>query len=141
MKDDIKNNVRVVKTVTIPIRWSDIDSLGHVNNSCYFSYFEQARIEWLKAIDYSLTPGKPTGPVLVNAHCSFLHELTFPGDIDVTMSLGEPGRSSFMSYYQLYKSGNTTRLCAEGAAKVVWVDYRAKKSIPLPDFIRNLILA
>jgi acyl-CoA thioesterase FadM len=35
------------------IRWSDMDMLGHVNNTVYFRYMEQARIEWM----YSLVGG------------------------------------------------------------------------------------
>ena len=33
----------------MPIRWGDMDALGHVNNTVYFRYMEQARIEWLHA--------------------------------------------------------------------------------------------
>ena len=34
----------------MPIRWGDMDALGHVNNTVYFRYMEQARIEWLYAL-------------------------------------------------------------------------------------------
>ena len=39
----------LVHTSTQPIRWGDMDALGHVNNTVYFRYMEQARIEWLFA--------------------------------------------------------------------------------------------
>jgi acyl-CoA thioester hydrolase len=31
----------------VALRWSDMDALGHINNSEYLRYFEQARIEFL----------------------------------------------------------------------------------------------
>jgi acyl-CoA thioester hydrolase len=31
--------------VEIPVRYRDIDSLGHVNNAVYITYLEQARVE------------------------------------------------------------------------------------------------
>ena len=34
----------------ITMRWSDIDRLGHVNNAVYFTYLEQARIDYLRAV-------------------------------------------------------------------------------------------
>ena len=34
----------------ITVRFSDIDMAGHVHNSNYLSYFEQARIDFLTAI-------------------------------------------------------------------------------------------
>ena len=37
----------LVHTTTQVIRWGDMDAFGHVNNTVYFRYMEQARIEWL----------------------------------------------------------------------------------------------
>jgi len=37
----------LVHTSLQPLRWADMDMLGHVNNVAYFRYMEQARIEWL----------------------------------------------------------------------------------------------
>lgn len=39
-----------VYTVVMPIRWGDMDAMGHVNNTVYFQYLEQARIEWLRRL-------------------------------------------------------------------------------------------
>jgi acyl-CoA thioester hydrolase len=30
-----------------PLRWADMDSLGHVNNVEYLRYLEQARVDWM----------------------------------------------------------------------------------------------
>ena len=40
----------LVHTSRLPIRWGDMDALGHVNNTVYFRYMEQARIEWVRAL-------------------------------------------------------------------------------------------
>ena len=40
----------LVHTSLQPIRWGDMDVLGHVNNTVYFRYMEQARIEWIYAL-------------------------------------------------------------------------------------------
>ena len=32
----------------LAIRWADIDSMGHVNNATYFTYFEAVRIEFFR---------------------------------------------------------------------------------------------
>ena len=37
----------LVHTSRQAVRWADMDMLGHVNNTSYFRYFEQARIEWV----------------------------------------------------------------------------------------------
>ncbi len=33
----------------VPIRYSDMDMFGHVNNARYFSFLEEARIAWFEA--------------------------------------------------------------------------------------------
>ncbi len=121
----------LVHTSRQAIRWGDMDALGHVNNTCYFRYFEQARIEWL----YGLQAGdafSETGPVIVNASCTFLEPLVYPGDIEVRMYLGEPGRSSVGSYFELAMNG---RKHADGAAKMVWIDLASGRSVALPELV------
>ncbi len=111
-----------------------MDMMGHVNNTLYFRYMEQARIEWI----YSLVPegnpysGAATGPVIVNASCTFLAPLVYPGDIEVTMFLGEPGRTSVNSFYEILMDG---RKYAEGASKLVWIDLTSGRPVPVPESV------
>src|SRR5690349_19006257 len=85
---------QLVHVMTMPIRWGDMDAMGHVNNTVYFRYIETARIAWLESVE-ALPDPAGEGPVIVNAHCSFLKQLTYPGEIEVTTWVGPPGRSSF----------------------------------------------
>ena len=122
----------LVHTSRQTIRWADMDMLGHVNNTSYFRYFEQARIEWTYGLQRPGEPYSGTGPVIVNASCTFLVPLVYPGDIEVRMYLGEPGRTSIGSYYELTMEG---RIYAEGAAKIVWIDVASGRSVPLPEIV------
>ncbi len=121
----------LVHTTTQPMRWGDMDAMGHVNNTVYFRYMEQARIEWLYAQGKSgIGYQTGTGPVIVNASCTFLVPAVYPGDITVRMYLGDPGRRSVGSFYELDWDG---RRVAEGAAKMVWIDVASGRSVPIPD--------
>jgi acyl-CoA thioester hydrolase len=123
----------LVHTSIQAIRWSDMDMLGHVNNVVYFRYMEQARVEWLYTLGRQSGYRDGHGAVIVNASCNFNVPLVYPGDVEVKMWLGDPGRTSVVSYYELSKQG---RLHADGAAKIVWIDFRAGRPVPLPDAIR-----
>ena len=114
------------------IRWGDMDMLGHVNNTSYFRYFEQARIEWLYGLQGPGAAFSGTGPVIVNASCTFLEPLVYPGDIEVRMYLGDPGRTSIGSYYDLTMNDKKH---ADGAARIVWIDIASGRSVPLPEVI------
>ena len=124
----------LVHTSIQPVRWGDMDALGHVNNTVYFRYMEQARIEWLHALareGVGFLSG--AGPVIVNASCTFMVPIVYPGDVEVRMYLAEPGRSSIGSHYELDCAG---KRMAEGDAKIVWIDLASGRSVPLPEQVR-----
>ena len=122
----------LVHTARMPIRWGDMDALGHVNNTVYFRYMEQARIEWLQQLAPRHTSEEPLPIVIVNASCTFLLPLVYPGDVEVRMMLGDPGRTSVGSYYEMWMDG---RKYADGAAKIVWLDPANGRPAPLPEAV------
>lgn len=97
----------------------------------FFRYFEQARVEWFREADCGWNADKE-GPVIVNAHCTFLKQLKYPGDIEVRTFAGAPGRSSFDTYQEVRRIDEPDVLVAEGGAKVVWVNFVSEKSVALP---------
>ncbi len=128
----------LVQTTVVAIRWGDMDALGHVNNAVYFRYMEQARIEWLVAQQPKGEPFAREGIVIINASCTFLEPLVYPGDVEVRMYLGDPGRTSVGSFYELCKGG---KRYAEGAAKIVWIDMASGRPQPLPERIAGPLRA
>lgn len=132
---------RLVHTMRMPIRWGDMDAMGHVNNTVYFRYFETARIAWFDQIACAPDPSGE-GPVIVNASCSFLKQLKYPGEIEVTTLVGPPGRSSFQMTHEIRMvgpDGSAGALHAEGGAKVVWVNFPNEKSAALPEQLIALL--
>jgi acyl-CoA thioester hydrolase len=126
----------LVHTMLIPVRWGDMDALGHVNNTVYFRFMEQARIEWLHGL--SCVPDeRGYGAVIVNAHCTFKRPFTFPDKVEIRTYIASPGRSSFETIQEMYSVNDGLQLYAEGGAKVVWVSPESGKSVPLPEVIRQ----
>jgi len=123
----------LVHTNTQPIRWGDMDAFCHVNNTVYFRYMEQARIEWQFA-QVKAAEGRfdGQGSVIVNASCNFLVPLVYPGDVEVRMYLGKPGRTSMGSFYEIRAGG---KVYADGAARIVWIDLASGRPVPLPELI------
>ena len=122
----------------IPIRWGDMDAMGHVNNTLYFRFMEITRLEWLFKIG-GPPDIKGTGPVIVNAFCNFIRQLEFPGDVLAKHYVANPGRSSFDTYITLERSDQPGVIYAEGGSKTVWTDFTQHKSVPLPDWVRELV--
>lgn len=119
------------------IRWGDMDAYGHVNNTIYFRYMEQARVAWLETVGYRCN-AQQEAPVIVHADCSFLLPLSYPDTIEVRMLAGNAGRSSLLTFYELRLQGDD-RLYAHGSAKIVWINPVSGKSVSLPESLRRLV--
>ncbi|WP_151446882.1 acyl-CoA thioesterase [Lacisediminimonas profundi] len=129
----------LVHVSRLGIRWADMDELGHVNNAVYFTYMENARLDWLREIGCAPDP-QGEGPVVVNASCTFMKQLKYPGDVEVRMLVGEIGRSSIQTWQEIRRVDQPSVLCAQGAAKVVWVNYLLERSQPLSEAQRARIM-
>ena len=126
---------KLLYTTRMAVRWGDMDAYGHVNNTVYFRYFEQARVEWIEKMGFPIDPNVESGAVIINADCTFLIPVNYPATGEIRVFVGQPGRSSLMTWYELYVEGDD-RLYAEGSAKVVWMEMATGKSAPLPDAVR-----
>jgi acyl-CoA thioester hydrolase len=138
MRFEIPAEKKLTHETVIPLRWGDMDAMGHVNNTVYFRYLEIVRLEWLFKIGAPVNP-QGTGPVIINAFCNFLRQLEFPGDVLAKHYVANPGRSSFDTYITLERTEHPGVIYAEGGSKTVWTDFKAQKSVPLPDWVRALV--
>ena len=138
MKLELPENKKLVYTMRMPIRWGDMDAMGHVNNTLYFRYLEVARIDWFQSIGCAVNPNGE-GPLIVNAFCNFYKQLEYPGDITVKMYASDPGRSSFESWATIERDDDPGTIYAAGGATTVWVDFPKQKSVAMPGWFRELI--
>jgi len=78
MRFDRPDDKKLTLEMTIPIRWGDMDAMGHVNNTVYFRYLESIRIEWMFRAVGPSPDAAGEGPVIVNTFCNFLKQLSTP---------------------------------------------------------------
>jgi acyl-CoA thioester hydrolase len=84
-------------------------------------------------------PAAGEGPVIVNAFVNFLRQLEFPGDIRLHHYVANPGRTSVDTFVTIQRTDEPGVLYAEGGAKMVWTDYAARQSRPLPGWFRAIV--
>ena len=138
MRFELPEAKKLTLEMVIPIRWGDMDAMGHVNNTVYFRYLEIVRIEWLHRAG-----GAPdrdgSGPVIVNAFCNFIRQLQYPGDVRARHYVANAGRTSFDTFITLERTDEPGVLYANGGATTVWIDFPRQKAVPLPAWLRELI--
>jgi acyl-CoA thioester hydrolase len=123
----------------IVMRWGDMDAIGHLNNTYYFRYLEQARIEWLESMGHGINAGA-SGPVIASTSCTFRRQITYPATLEITMELEHLGRSSLKLRHRFFKLGDDATVYAQAEVALVWVDYASGKAVELPGDIRALLL-
>ena len=138
MKLELPEHKKLVHQMVIPIRWGDMDAMGHVNNTVYFRYLESVRIDWFDTIGFELNP-QGEGPVIVNAFCNFYRQFEYPGDILAKMYVSDPGRTTFESWCTLERVDQPGRVDAAGGATTIWVDFPKQKAIDLPAWLREIV--
>ncbi len=137
MRLDIPEHKILVHEVRLPILWGDMDSLGHVNNTVYFRYMEQARVTWIESITGSVGDDKE-GPVIANAFFNFYRPLVFPGDVLVKLYVGSPGRTSIDTFVTIERVDEPGSPYGAGGATLVWVSAVDGRPVALPEPIRAL---
>ena len=138
MKIELPTRKKKVFELVMPIRWGDMDAMGHVNNTVYFRYLETARIDWFTSMGFEPNP-EGQGPVIVNAFCSFHRQLEYPGDIRVTVYTSDPARTTFETWATIERLDRPGEIYASGGATTIWVDFPQQKAINLPDWLRESV--
>ena len=140
MRIELPEEKKLVYETTLPIRWGDMDAMGHVNNAMYFRFMETARIDWFRAIGVEPDPNSE-GPLIVNAFCNFYRQFEYPGSMLIKLYISDLGRSSFDTWLTMEKAESPGPICAAGGATTVWTNFPAQKSASMPDWFRQLLMA
>jgi acyl-CoA thioester hydrolase len=135
MRFDLPESLKLVHEMRIPVRWGDLDAMGHVNNTTYFRYFETLRIDWLAQFEAQPNP-EGVGPVMANGFCNYLRQIEFPGEIVARHYVGALGTKSIDTYFTLSMADAPDVISANGGATLVWLDFPSKKTVALPDDLR-----
>jgi acyl-CoA thioester hydrolase len=135
MKYEIPELKKLVYEMRIPMRWGDMDAMGHVNNTLYFRYLETVRIEWMRSIGCQPDPAGE-GPVIVNAFCNFYKQLVYPGDVLIKMYASDPQRTTFETWGTMERVDEPGVIYAAGGATTIWVNFPLQKAAALPDWMK-----
>ena len=138
MKFKIPERKKLVHEMTFPIRWGDMDAMGHVNNAVYFRYMESARIDWMVSIGQQPGTAPAEGFVVANAFCSFHRQLEYPNDVLLKTYVSDPGRTTIESWAMMEYAREPGVIRAAGGATMIWVEYAKQKAASLPAWLRAL---
>ncbi len=122
----------LVHSKDFSIRWGDMDAYGHMNNTMYFFYTQEARFEFLKDNNIEFSPNTQA-PILAGISCKFLRPIFYPAQITVeTWLIKIEGKRVFFEHVLKSQEMDKVKKYAILEAVVVWYDFILKKSIKPP---------
>jgi acyl-CoA thioester hydrolase len=121
-----------------PVRFRDVDVMGHVNNAVYFTYMETARTEyWMR--QFGSWDPQGVSFIVAHAECDFKTAAKLGDEIEISVWTSSVGNTSFIWTYEM-KNGKTGEIVAYGKTIQVYFDYRANRSLPVPEDVRKKLL-
>ena len=127
--------------IDVRIRFSDMDSLGHVNNAVYLSYFEEARVHYFRELlDLPSIGSTSPGMIVLETHCTYKTPAYYGETLRIYSKVSWMKNKSFEMRYAAIEieSGRTV---AEGSSILVAYDYQTGQTVPIPESVRSRISA
>lgn len=119
----------MIKPVQIQIRFADIDSMGHVNNAVYLSYFEFTRVYYFNEILGKNWDWESKGIILAHTELSFIKPIELNDEAFIEMEIGNIGTKSFTFHYTIRVDGEPT---TKGSSTLVAFNTKLQESIAIP---------
>ena len=124
----------------IEVRYGDLDPQGHLNNSKYLTYFEQARVQYFIHLGM-FTENESfmdLSEILAEVRVTFHAPVQFGMPIKVGAHISKLGNKS-MTMEQSIVHVETGEVLATGEVILVAYDYHAEKTVLIPDEWREKI--
>jgi acyl-CoA thioester hydrolase len=123
------------------VAWGEMDSYRHVNNVVYFRYFENARLEYFRRLDwFQYERDTGIGPILAATQARFRRPLTYPDRIAIAIRVAALAEDRF-TLEVIVVSHHLRAVAAEGQGSVVTFHYPTGQKVPIPDELRRRIAA
>ena len=123
----------MIAPAKIQVRFSDLDVLGHVNNTIYLSYFEMARVHYFKELLGEGWDWNKFGIVLAKNEVEYFKSVLLNHEPLITIFTEHIGSKSFTLGYELHVNNE---LFARGKSVQVCFDASIQQSILIPDQMR-----
>ncbi|GMA61745.1 acyl-CoA thioesterase [Alicyclobacillus fastidiosus] len=128
-----------VTQITTPVRCTEIDVNGHVNNAKYLEYYEWGREDWYEQHNLPYETLRDAGVVTVvaRAEVDYRHPAKQNDQLTITTWVMQVGRKSFRMKQHI--TGTNGNLISEAIFVIVTVDPDTGQTVAVPDLIAQSV--
>ncbi len=127
-------------TLEIPVRSTEIDFLGHVNNTKYLDYMQWGREDWYTqaGLTFEMMLEKNIGTVIANINIDYLSACYMGEILVIKTEPAEVGNTSFKMRQDIFKKDSGQEV-SKATVTVVFIDMDTEKSTPIPAELKTLL--
>ena len=122
-------------TITIRVRYPEVDAMGYLHHSRYFQYFEMGRVELLRTLGHAYADLEKNGIffAVVKVECRYRAPARYDEELTLTTKVIKQTTVRIDHQYQLRRDET---VLAEASTTIACVN-RAGELQPIPDFLKS----
>ena len=123
--------------IKVQLRFNDIDILGHLNNTVYFSLYDLGKARYMEDAGLRERAPEPPSSVIADVHCTYVKPIHYGDDIYVETTCTEIGDKHFVLEQEMVDGDGELR--SKCTSVMVYIDPKTGRSAPLPESYRQKI--
>ncbi|MEH6947630.1 thioesterase family protein [Bacillus sp. JJ634] len=127
-----------IPEIDVYVRFCETDAAGHVNNTSYFIYMEEARTKFFKAIGYDRDNRGEMNFIVASAQCDYLAQAYANQTLTLSTRVSKIGTKSYTLAHEI-KSADTGAMIAAGSAVIVCFNFQTQQSEVIPPELRSIL--
>lgn len=125
--------------IEVYVRFCETDAAGHVNNTSYFLYLEEARTKFFRVLGFDRENRDSfLDFILASTSCDYLSQAYGAQMLKILTNVSRVGTKSF-SVDHLITDADTEETIAKGSAVIVCFNYEKQKTKDIPDTLRGTL--
>ena len=126
--------------ISIKVRFSDLDAMGHVNNASYLSYLEEARLAYYSHVLNMDTNNLDFNAVIARIEIDYVGQIRLGDIVEVYTRTAKIGnKSSDLEHIVVVANNGDKKIAARALTKLVSFDYRKEVSVPVSEEAKKII--
>lgn len=130
--------------ISMPVRFGDLDAMGHLNNAKYATYVEQARIEYVTDVCGFRGLWNELGMILARIEIDFKAPILYGDVVEIYTRCSRIGGKSFDLEYIVTRQAadqSEPQVAATSRTVMVAFDYTTQQTMPVPEAWRTAMTA
>lgn len=124
--------------IPVQLRFNDIDILGHLNNTVYFSLYDLGKARFMEDIGLREKSPAPPASVIADVHCTYMKPIHYGDEIYVTTECTEIGEKHFVLDQEMIDGEGEIR--SKCRSVMVCIDPKTQRATPMPpDYPEKLL--